>query len=179
MSTIAIKTVTTRRRPTSTRPAGRALARPVPFRVAGISPVTTARRGSVGACSPAPVDVRRPQVVEAPVAGRRSARATHRTAPAGSVRLTRRGRLVVVATMVLLVLGGLTAFGQHSAATGEAGTPVPTRSVEVGAGDTLWGIAADVAAPGEVREMVHQIEELNALSGPGLTVGQTLAVPVG
>ena len=67
----------------------------------------------------------------------------------------------------------------HSAATGEAGTPVPTRTVEVGEGDTLWKIASEVAKPGETRAMVHQIEELNALSGPGVTVGQQIAVPVG
>ena len=73
----------------------------------------------------------------------------------------------------------LTGLGPHSAATGEAGTPVPTRTVEVGQGDTLWRIASEASAPGQVREMVHQIEELNALSGPGLAVGQEIAVPVG
>ncbi len=86
---------------------------------------------------------------------------------------------MAVVLLVAVLLSALTVFGSHSAATGEAGTPVPTRTVEVGAGDTLWGIAADVARPGHVRETVHQIEELNAMSGPGLTVGQTIAVPVG
>jgi LysM repeat protein len=56
---------------------------------------------------------------------------------------------------------------------------VQTRTVEVGAGDTLWEIASDVSAPGQVRETMHQIRELNALTGPGLTVGQEIAVPVG
>ena len=80
--------------------------------------------------------------------------------------------------MVALLLAALTVFGPHSAATGEKGSPVPTRTVEVGTGDTLWGIAADVAKPGETRAMVHRIEELNALTGPELTVGQQIAVPV-
>ena len=43
----------------------------------------------------------------------------------------------------------------------------------------LWGIASDVAEPGQVRDMVHQIQELNALSGSSLQVGQEIAVPVG
>ncbi len=94
------------------------------------------------------------------------------------VRLTRLGRVVVVLVMVALLLAALTVFGPHSAATGEKGSPVPTRTVEVGTGDTLWGIAADVAKPGETRAMVHRIEELNALTGPELTVGQQIAVPV-
>jgi LysM repeat protein len=95
------------------------------------------------------------------------------------VRLTRLGRVVVVLVMLALLLTALTVFGPHSAATGEKGRPVPTRTVEVGEGDTLWGIAADVAKPGETRAMVHRIEELNALTGPELTVGQEIAVPVG
>jgi hypothetical protein len=96
-----------------------------------------------------------------------------------SVRLTRRGRVVVVLLLVALLLALFTVFGPRSAATREAGTPVQTRTVEVGPGDTLWGIAAEVAEPGEVRESVHQIQELNALTGPGLVVGQEIAVPVG
>ena len=95
-----------------------------------------------------------------------------------ALRLTRRGRIVAVVLLLGVVLAVLTVFGSHSAATGDAGVPVQTRTVEVGEGDTLWAIASEVAKPGEVREMVHQIEELNALSGSALSVGQEIAVPV-
>ena len=106
----------------------------------------------------------------------RATRAARATAP---VRLTRRGRLVVTFLLLGLVLAVLTVFGSTSAATWDAGEPVPTRTVVVDEGDTLWMIASEVAAPGEVREMVHRIEELNALSGAGLAIGQRIAVPVG
>lgn len=95
-----------------------------------------------------------------------------------AVRLTRRGRVVVLALILLVMLAAMTALGSGSAATGEAGAPVQTRTVEVGEGDTLWAIASEVAAPGETREMVHRIQELNALSGAGVTIGQEIAVPV-
>ena len=109
----------------------------------------------------------------------RAARAAARPVGAETpVRLTRRGRVVVIFLFLGLLLAALTAFGTTSAATGEAGEPVPTRTVMVDQGDTLWMIAAEVAAPGEVREMVHRIEELNALAGSGLYVGQRIAVPV-
>ena len=98
--------------------------------------------------------------------------------PTGTVRLTRRGRLVLTGLFLVAVLAVLTVFGGRSAATGERGVPVQTRTVVVGEGDTLWAIASEVAAPGEVREVVHQIEELNALPGPALVEGQRLAVPV-
>lgn len=109
---------------------------------------------------------------------RRARRVAARPAEA-PVRLTRRGRLVLLALLVAVVFAAMSVLGGHSAATGEAGAPVETRTVVVGEGDTLWTIAADVAEPGEVREMIHHIEELNALSGASLQLGQRLAVPVG
>ena len=94
------------------------------------------------------------------------------------MRLTRRGQVVVVGLLLACVLVALTAVGSHSAATDHPGAPVPTRTVQVGDGDTLWQIAETVAAPGQTRQMVRQIEELNAMTGPGVTAGQTLAVPL-
>lgn len=102
-----------------------------------------------------------------------------RTASSPSVRLTRRGRLTVLVLFVALALLALGVFGGQSAATDEPGTPVQTRTVVVGAGDTLWEIASEVAEPGEVREMIHHIQELNALPSASLQSGQRLAVPVG
>jgi len=108
-------------------------------------------------------------------------RATTRSEPpaAPGVRLTRRGRVVAVLLLAVVIFGALTVLGSRSAATGEGGVPEHTRTVEVGPGDTLWGIATEVAAPGEVRETVLRIERLNSLSGPALVVGQEIAVPVG
>ena len=106
----------------------------------------------------------------------RAARSRPQRAP---LRLTTRGRVVACMLLLLVALGALTVFGSHSAATDRPGAPVQTRTVEVGAGDTLWGIASEVAEPGKVRVTVHQIEQLNALPGPALRVGQQIAVPVG
>ena len=98
-----------------------------------------------------------------------------RTTP---VRLTRRGQIVAVVLFLGLLLAVLTVYGSHSAATAESGAPVATRTVEVGQGDTLWAIAAETAQPGHVRDLVHQIQELNALPTAALRVGQEIAVPV-
>jgi LysM repeat protein len=51
------------------------------------------------------------------------------------------------------------------------------RVVEVQPGDTLYGIAGQVAEPGHVRDMVLHIQQLNSLSGATLQVGQKLAIP--
>jgi nucleoid-associated protein YgaU len=114
---------------------------------------------------------------------RRTARPVHRPTagpaqPIGDVRLTRRGRVVVTLMLLALALVALTLFSAQSAATRESGANVPTRTVVVGEGDTLWQIAGAVAEPGRIRELVHEIQKLNSLPGPALVEGQELAVPV-
>lgn len=119
-------------------------------------------------------------------AGRATARipAQRGAAPAAQgrvkapLRLTRRGRVVVTLLLLGLVLGAFVFFGGQSVATAEAGAPEPTRTVVVGEGDTLWAIAGEVADGDDIREVVHEIEQLNSLPGPVLEVGQEIAVPI-
>ena len=96
-----------------------------------------------------------------------------------TVRLTRRGRLVLVLGFLALALALMVPFGGWAAATLTGGSPEPVRIVEVHSGDTLYGIAGDLAKPGHIREMVNRIQELNSLPGGQITEGQKLAVPRG
>jgi hypothetical protein len=98
--------------------------------------------------------------------------------PAAPVRLTRRGRLVVTLFLTTLIVAAFVVFGGASVATREGGTPEAVEVVEVERGQTLWQIASSAAEPGETREMVYRIRELNSLPGPSLVEGQELAVPL-
>ena len=101
-----------------------------------------------------------------------------RDPPAPGVRLTRRGRVVVVVAALLVAFAiGVFVTAAGSVATQQPGTPEPTRIVQVGTGDTLWGIAAELADDGDVRAMMEQIERLNALDTTVLQAGQRLVVP--
>ena len=105
---------------------------------------------------------------------------TRPTPPAPrTVRLTRRGRVVLTLAFLALALALMVPFGGWATATLTGGTPEPVRVVEVQPGDTLYGIAGDLAKPGRVREMVNRIQELNSLPGGQIDVGQKLAVPRG
>ena len=95
-----------------------------------------------------------------------------------TVQLTRRGRLVVFLTSLFLVLGVAFMLAGGAVGTGEAGQPVPTEIVQVAPGDTLWGIASEIATDGDVRSVMNEIERLNALESAGLSTGQKLRVPV-
>ena len=97
---------------------------------------------------------------------------------APQVRLTRRGRLVVLAGALLLVLALGVLWGSGSVATEQPGTADPTLVVQVEAGDTLYDIAARVTTDGDVAAMVEQIEDLNRLDTSVVYAGQKLRVPV-
>ncbi len=95
-----------------------------------------------------------------------------------ALRLTRRGRGVVLAAFLVAALALVVfAFSDAATGSGERGAPVPVRIVQVEAGDTLWSIATR-AAPGEdPRDLIDEIEELNGLDG-SLRVGSEIAVPL-
>jgi hypothetical protein len=99
-------------------------------------------------------------------------------APRSQVRLTRRGRLVVFVLALAFVLTAGLFLSTRSTATSTSGGDVETRVVQVGAGETLWGIASELADDGDVRSMVDEIEQLNALDSSMLIAGQELHVPV-
>jgi hypothetical protein len=96
---------------------------------------------------------------------------------APQVRLTRRGRLVVFMTALLMALTLGVLWGGGSVATEEAGADA-TLVVQVAPGDTLYDIAARVTTDGDVAATVEEIEDLNRLDTSVVYAGQKLRVPV-
>lgn len=101
-----------------------------------------------------------------------------RPAQPGQVRLTRRGRLVVLlgALAMVLLLGFF--WGAGSVATERPGQPEATTVVQVAPGDTLYDLAAAVTVDGDVNAMVERIQRLNRLDSGMLLAGQKLRIPV-
>ena len=101
--------------------------------------------------------------------------------PAGATphyRLTRRGRLVVLALSVLVALAAMVVIAGGSVATSTEGADVPTETVLVSPGDTLWALASDAAGDGDVRDMMTRIERLNGLEGGQVAAGEKIFVPL-
>jgi LysM repeat protein len=92
------------------------------------------------------------------------------------VRLTRRGRLVVVLSLLALLVVGLASTGQSSQASGRVAATRPV-TVTVQTGETLWQLATRVAPHTDPRLVVDEIERLNRLSGSTVYAGQQLRVP--
>lgn len=95
----------------------------------------------------------------------------------GRVRLTRRGRLAILLLGLALTLGVGLWLASGSVATDDAGV-VQVEVVTVAPGETLWEIASDAAAGGDVSAMIQRIEELNTLDSKMLYAGQELRVPL-
>lgn len=51
------------------------------------------------------------------------------------------------------------------------------QTIQVAAGESVWSIAATVAAESEIAEVVSEIKQINSLESSVLEVGQTLLVP--
>ena len=103
----------------------------------------------------------------------------------GPVRLTRRGRRVVVgfvlgvvivaATVLWMSVAGSVQASSHASAPGS-----PYRGmtqVVVQPGQTLWSVAAAAEPSGNLWAVVQQIINVNALSGAEIQAGQLLWVP--
>lgn len=100
-----------------------------------------------------------------------------RTAGAAPLRLTARGRRLVVVLLLLLAVG---VVAVAEAVLGSGGTGLElmgTASVVVEPGDTLWSIARDVVGERDVREVVDVIQLLNGLDDAAIEPGQVLQLP--
>ena len=101
----------------------------------------------------------------------------------GRLRLTRRGRFVLVAiplmllSIVLLLLLGV--FTSPIKASTSQDAPIGTQAVKttVLSGQTLWSIAAASDPSRDPRDVIADIVELNSLSSSVVQPGQQLFVP--
>jgi nucleoid-associated protein YgaU len=91
------------------------------------------------------------------------------------LRLTRRGRVVLVVLPALLALSG--ALIAAAPGVAEAAPRVAPRTVVVGTGDTLWTIAERIAPDTDPRTTVAAIERANGLASAQVDAGLALRLP--
>jgi LysM repeat protein len=111
----------------------------------------------------------------APTGARRDSAGPRAAAPA-PVRLTRRGRVVVFAVLVLLAVAAVSTVAVASSAS-PAGSARPPATMVVGAGDTLWTVATEVDPDGDPRATIAELRRLNGLNGSNIEAGQELILP--
>ncbi len=148
----------------------------VPHRraAAAVSRPSVPRRPSPGASE----ERRRPVVRPAATPRTVHRPAASRSAGDRSVRLTRRGRwlLIVLSLAAGVALGAL--LNSWAGAAGQGSLRLAGESsVVVQPGDSLWSIATVVAGTDDVRTVVDRIQQLNHLHGTAVRPGQVLQLP--
>ncbi|HZV27130.1 MAG TPA: LysM peptidoglycan-binding domain-containing protein, partial [Acidothermaceae bacterium] len=112
---------------------------------------------------------------DAPRSG--GSRSATKSLTAGHIRLTRRGRLALLLAAVLCMLLGFSLGSTLSSTAGSVSPPAASHNIVVQPGQTLWGIATQVAPHADPRATVQQIIVLNHLASTGVQAGETLSVP--
>ncbi len=150
---------------------GSAQLRPVPARRAAV-------RGGAACAQRLPV-ASAPRLVVVPQRAAARPPVAHRAvqAKAARLRLTRRGRIVLVVLPALLALSG--ALLAAAPGVAEAAPRQAPQTVVVGTGDTLWTIAERIAPHTDPRVTVAAIEHANGLTGARLDAGTLLVLPAG
>ncbi|WP_410793581.1 LysM peptidoglycan-binding domain-containing protein [Kribbella sp. C-35] len=97
-----------------------------------------------------------------------------------TLRLTRRGRMLLTAVSVLVFGAAILVLGLRVAGVLEPGPDFThTVPVQVAPGQTLWSIAQDTNPGQDPAAVVEKIANLNNLTTPAdITPGQTLQIPV-
>lgn len=104
--------------------------------------------------------------------------ADHPLTLATPVRLTRRGRVVLVMALFLVATVAFTLgrVGTSQAAT-DGPAVQPYSQTTIHSGETLWSVAMRVAPGHDPRLVVEQLVGLNHLGGGAVQVGQQLLLP--
>lgn len=95
----------------------------------------------------------------------------------GTVRLTRRGRLVILLAVLAVAFVVFTSLGSPAVSTDQT-HHATNEQIVVLPGQTLWDIAADIAPDQDTRTVIAEIVDLNALTSAGdIRAGQPLYIP--
>lgn len=117
----------------------------------------------------------RPARREVASARRRPVRSEAR--PASGVRLTRRGRVVVVLIAAAAAFGAFSLVSDPAVSTSQEHHG-QHEQVVVEPGQSLWDIAGTIASNDDPRDVIAEIVDLNALESSGsIQAGQLLYVP--
>jgi LysM repeat protein len=126
--------------------------------------------------TPTREQVRRPQ---RSASRRPRAAAARQSSSSNPLRLTGRGRLVVILALLVLTFAALslTRVMTQASQPGTAPTAPVNKVWVVEPGDTLWSIATQVAPNDDPRATVRRLVELNSLDSAGVFAGEKLIVP--
>ena len=102
---------------------------------------------------------------------------TYATPSRSHLRMTKRGRAVLLSVVATPVVVAALAFGINAGGAVGTSSSTPLTKITVVGGETLWGVAKQIAPNSDPRDVVSDIMSVNRLSSADIYPGERLAIP--
>ncbi len=93
------------------------------------------------------------------------------------LRMTRRGRAVLLGLVATPLVIVALAFGLNSGSATATSSSTPLSTITVVGGETLWGVARQIAPGSDPRDVIADIMSVNRLKSATIVPGERLAIP--
>lgn len=93
------------------------------------------------------------------------------------LRMTKRGRAVLLTLVATPVVIAALAFGINAGGAVGTSSSTPLAKITVVGGETLWGVAKQIAPNSDPRDVVADIISVNRLGSADIYPGEQLAIP--
>jgi LysM repeat protein len=91
--------------------------------------------------------------------------------------MTKRGRGVLLTVLATPLVIAALVFGLNAGGATATSSSTPLAKVTVVSGETLWGVAHQIAPNADPRDVVADIMSVNRLSSADIQPGEQLAIP--
>jgi LysM repeat protein len=100
-----------------------------------------------------------------------------RRATTTHLRITARGRAVLLSLLALPLVATALIVGLGAGAANGSSSSTPLTKVTVVGGETLWGLAHEIAPNADPRDVIAGIMAVNQLKSADIQPGERLSIP--
>jgi LysM repeat protein len=93
------------------------------------------------------------------------------------LRMTARGRAVLLGIVSVPVVVAALLFGINAGAATGTSSSTPLATITVVGGETLWGVARQIAPTADPRDVIADLMSVNQLKSADIQPGERLAIP--
>jgi LysM repeat protein len=109
--------------------------------------------------------------------GAYSSSAYSRQAPSSRLRMTKRGRAVLLTIVATPLVAAALAFGINAGGATATSSSSPLQKITVVNGETLWAVAKQIAPNADPRDVVADLMNVNRLGSADIYPGEHLSIP--
>jgi LysM repeat protein len=93
------------------------------------------------------------------------------------LRMTKRGRAVLLTLIAVPLVAVALAFGINAGGATATSSSTPLAKITVVNGETLWGVAKQIAPKSDPRDVISDLMSVNRLNSADIYPGEQLSVP--